>query len=100
MAKEHKTTWIARRVQTAIQGGLSRAYESLKVDTDAYLVHLRQAHGLPIESFAQVIGAQVRTLQDQVFHQFGVAEIGSSHQRGDAVGVGPVHIFTEIWSRA
>lgn len=93
MAKEHKPTWIARRVQTAIQGGLSRAYESLKVDTDAYLVHLRQAHGLPIESFAQVYSIHPNVLEsiaDQTIT--GAMKLAAA----EGMGMGLGGIFTAL----
>ncbi len=50
MAVEPKG-WLRKRVEGAIQQGLSRAYESVRVDPERYLYHLRGAHGLPVSSF-------------------------------------------------
>lgn len=51
MGDEQKHGWLRRRVEHAIQNGLTRAYETVKVDPQHYLYRLRSAHGLPVTSF-------------------------------------------------
>ncbi len=48
------SSWLARRIQGAIRLGLTGAYNNIKVDPNKYLLHLRRAYGLPIESFRQM----------------------------------------------
>jgi len=58
------SSWITERVQEAIHGGLSRAYDKLKVDPDGYLRHLRRAHGMPVESFQAIYRVHLNVLDD------------------------------------
>ncbi len=47
-------SWLARRIQGVVKLGLARAYNNIKVDSTKYLLHLRRAYGLPVESFRQM----------------------------------------------
>lgn len=42
---------MRRRVEGAIRGGLTHAYETIRVDPGRFLMQLRVAHGLPLASF-------------------------------------------------
>ena len=42
-----RRSWLRRRVESAIRGGLTRAYDTVKVDPDRFLMQLRVAHDLP-----------------------------------------------------
>ena len=44
-------SWIRRRVESALVHGLTRAYETVKVDPAKFLLQLRAAHDLPIANF-------------------------------------------------
>ena len=46
----HKS-WLRLRIEKALQKGLTRAYETVKVDPQRFLLELRAAHGLPVTSF-------------------------------------------------
>jgi uncharacterized protein (DUF697 family) len=48
---EHGKSWLLRRAEKAIRGGLTRAYETIRVDPNRFLMQLRVAHGLPIATF-------------------------------------------------
>ena len=54
MAKAANSSWLARRLQGAIEAGLSSAYHHVKVDPAKYLAHLRRAYGLPVQSFGEM----------------------------------------------
>ena len=45
---------------------------------------------------AQVMSPQVSALVDQILHDRDVPEVGSDHERRDAVAVGGVYIFAEL----
>lgn len=51
MTADHSKSWLRRRVETAVVNGLTRAYETVKVDPAKFLIQLRAAYGLPITSF-------------------------------------------------
>src|ERR1700685_1180039 len=46
-----KQSWIRRRVEGAVRSGLTRPYETIKVDPGRFLMQLRVAHGLPLATF-------------------------------------------------
>lgn len=64
MPEAEKQSWLRRRVEGAIRGGLTRAYETVRVDPARFLMQLRAAHGLPIASFQGVYTLEVEKLDD------------------------------------
>jgi hypothetical protein len=64
MPEAEKQSWMRRRVEGAIRGGLTRAYETVRVDPSRFLLQLRAAHGLPIASIQGVYTLQVEKLDD------------------------------------
>jgi uncharacterized protein (DUF697 family) len=61
---EEKKSWMRRRVEGAIRGGLTRTYETIRVDPGRFLMQLRVAHGLPLASFQGVYAVEMRRLDD------------------------------------
>jgi hypothetical protein len=64
MPKTEKQSWIRRRVEDAVRGGLTRAYETVRVDPSRFLLQLRAAYGLPVASFQGVYTLEVEKLDD------------------------------------
>ncbi len=64
MAEAEKQSWLRRRAETAIRGGLTRAYETVRVDPEHFLLQLRIAHGLPIATYRGVLTVDVQQLDD------------------------------------
>jgi uncharacterized protein (DUF697 family) len=62
MLEAPKKSWLRRRVEGAIQGGLTRAYQTVRVDPGHFLIQLRIAHGLPIATFRGVYTLPVEQL--------------------------------------
>ena len=62
MPEGQKKSWLLRRAEGAIRGGLTRAYETVRVDPARFLMQLRAAYGLPIASFRGVHTLQVEQL--------------------------------------
>jgi hypothetical protein len=62
MPEGEKKSWLLRRAEGAIRGGLTRAYETVRVDPARFLMQLRAAYGLPIASFRGVHTLQVEQL--------------------------------------
>lgn len=64
MPEADNKSWLRRRVEGAIRGGLTRAYETVRVDPARFLTQLRVAHGLPIASFRGVHTLPVEQLDN------------------------------------
>ena len=59
-----KPSWLTRRVQAALQSGFTRAYETIKVEPQDFLLHLQTAHGLPVRSYDGMLSVPVTSLDD------------------------------------
>jgi EcsC protein family len=59
-----KKSWMRRRAEGAIRGGLTRAYDTIKVDPGRFLMQLRVAHGLPLATFQGVYTLPIERLDD------------------------------------
>jgi hypothetical protein len=71
MPEAEKKSWLRRRAEGAIRGGLTRAYETVRVDPPRFLMQLQTAHGLPISSFGGVYTldvAQLDTVAESIVH--------------------------------
>lgn len=64
MAESEKKSWLRRRAEGAIRKGLTRAYETVKVDPERFLFQLRAAYGLPIVTFRGVYSVEMSRLDD------------------------------------
>ena len=62
MAEQIRKSWFRRRVEDALVRGLTRAYETVKVDPAHFLLQLRAAYGLPITSFHGVYSVETNVL--------------------------------------
>lgn len=64
MAENEKKGWLARRIQSGIQKGLTRAYSTFAVNPGEYLTHLRAAHNLPVVSYHGLYSVPIEQLDD------------------------------------
>jgi hypothetical protein len=64
MNQEHPKSWLRHRVETALVRGLTRAYETVKVDPAKFLLQLRAAYDLPITSFHGVYRVELGYLDE------------------------------------
>lgn len=83
MEQPENKSWLRRRVEGAIRSGLTRAYETVRVDPERFLMQLKVAYGLPIATFRGVYTLEVE-------HLDGVAEsvIGSGMKLAALEGAG------------
>ena len=63
-AGREKILVAAARRRGAIRGGLTRAYETVRVDPERFLFQLRAAYGLPIVTFQGVYSVELSRLDD------------------------------------
>ena len=61
---EEKKSWLRRRAEEAIRGGLTRAYRTIRVEPERFLFQLRAAYGLPIVTFHGVYSVEMSRLDD------------------------------------
>src|SRR5277367_606228 len=61
---DEKKSWLRRRTEEAVRGGLTRAYGTVKVDPERFLFQLRAAYGLPIITFQGVYTLPIERLDD------------------------------------
>ena len=64
MAIQHRKSWLRRRVENGLRRGFQHAYESVKVDPNKFLLQLRTAYGVPINSFQGIYSVDVGILDD------------------------------------
>jgi len=64
MPDDHPKSWLRSRVETAVIRGLTRAYETVKVDPAKFLLQLRAAYALPITSFRGMYGIELGHLDE------------------------------------
>ncbi len=56
--------WLRRRIETALQRGFTQAYETVKVDPQRYLLQLRVAYGLPVNTFQGMFSVPIEMLDE------------------------------------
>lgn len=68
---EERKSWLRRRVEAALEKGLTRAYETVRVDPDKFLLQLRVAYRVPIAGYHGVYSLDIRELDvvsDSIIH--------------------------------
>jgi hypothetical protein len=59
----HKS-WLRRRTEKALSAGLMRAYKTVRVEPEHFLLELRASHGLTVSSFQGVYSLDVSVLDE------------------------------------
>jgi len=62
MMEIQRKSWFRARVETALMKGLTRAYSTVQVDHDKFLLQVRAAYRLPISSYQGVYSLEVNEL--------------------------------------
>src|ERR1700680_1037013 len=62
MTEIQRKPWFRGRVETALMKGLTRAYSTVQVDHDKFLLQVRAAYRLPISSYQGVYSLDVSEL--------------------------------------
>lgn len=55
---------MVRKAEEALKSGFTRAYETVKVDQQEYLLHLQTAHGLPVQTYQGVFSVPIDELDE------------------------------------
>jgi len=62
MMAEERKSWLRRRVEAALVKGLTRAYETVRVDPEKFLLQLKIAYRVPIAGYHGVYSLDIEEL--------------------------------------
>lgn len=68
MRSENDKSWVRKRAERAIVHGFQRAYHTVKVDPEKFLLQLRVAYGVPITTFQGVYSVDPALLDTVAAH--------------------------------
>ena len=78
---------IRRALEAAIRKAFTRAYQTIKVDPDKYMEHLRMAYGLPAITYDGVLGVELHTL-DHIAEETIRGSMKMAAAEGAGLGMG------------
>lgn len=81
------SSWLAQRMETAFKSALARAYESVRVQPEHYLMHLRMAHGVQVSSYEGMFSVPVAEL-DSIAEQTVRGAMKMAGAEGAGFGLG------------
>jgi EcsC protein family len=80
-------SWLRRRLEKSISNALWRAYKTVRVDPDRFLMELRAGHGLPVSSFQGMYSVEPPVLDavaERIIH--GSMKIAAAEGAGFGIG--------------
>jgi hypothetical protein len=89
MAEQLRKSWARRKVENAIRRSFQHAYETVKVDPNKFLLQLRSAYGIPINSFHGIYSVDV-TLLDDLANQIIHSGMKLAAAEGAGLGLGGI----------
>ncbi len=64
MPEQMPKSWLRRKVENTLRRSFLRAYETVRVDPQRFLLQLRAAYGLPINTYHGVYSVDIAQLDD------------------------------------
>ncbi len=64
MIEQIRKSWLRRKVESALQRGLQRAYETVRVNPSKFLRQLQTVYGVPVVSFEGLYSVEMNVLDD------------------------------------
>ncbi len=89
MSRRERKSWVRRRLEGAIRTAFLRAYETIKVDPEHYLEHLRMAYNLPALTYEGVYSVAPEVL-DRIADETVRAHMRMAAAEGAGLGIGGV----------
>jgi len=68
MADQIAKSWLRRRIEGALRRGFQHAYETVRVDPQKFLLQLRTAYGLPVNTFSGLYSVETYALDNVSDH--------------------------------
>lgn len=89
MAEQMRKSWLRRRIENALSAGLTRAYESVRVEPSRFLRQLQGAHDLPVSTYAGLYSVEIGRL-DQVADSIIRSGMKLAAAEGAGLGMGGI----------
>jgi len=80
-------SWVRRRVENAVRSAFMKAYDTIKVDPQHYLQHLRVAYDLPVVTYDGVYSVNPEVL-DRIAEETIRAHMRMAAAEGAGLGLG------------
>jgi hypothetical protein len=96
MTDSSSKSWLRRRVERAVAKGLTRAYATVQVDPQKFLIQLRTAYRMPISAYHGVYSLDIEeldTVADNVIR--GAMKIAAAEGAGFGMG-GLITLFPDL----
>jgi uncharacterized protein (DUF697 family) len=87
MSQDSRKSWLRREVEQGLMRGLTRAYATVMVNPDKFLIQLRAAYDLPVTSFRGVYTVEVGYL-DEVAASIVRSSMKMAAAQGAGFGLG------------
>jgi EcsC protein family len=89
MQSEMRKSWLRLRAEEALRGGLTRAYQTVRVNPENFLLQLRTAYGMPITSYEGLYSVDLGHV-DQVAESLVRSGMKVAAAEGAGLGLGGV----------
>jgi hypothetical protein len=86
-------SWLRRRLEKALSNALMKAYKTVRVEPDRFLIEIRAAYGLPVSSFQGMYTVEppvLDTVAEKIIHG------GMKMAAAEGAGFGLGGIFTIV----
>jgi hypothetical protein len=86
-------SWLRRRIEKALSNALMKAYKTVRVEPDRFLIEIRAAYGLPVSSFQGMCTVEppvLDTVAEKIIHG------GMKMAAAEGAGFGLGGIFTIV----
>ena len=87
MPRDQRKSWVRRRVEDALRRAFLKAYDTIKVDPQHYLQHLRMAYDLPVLTYDGVYSVDP-SLLDRIAEETIRAHMRMAAAEGAGLGMG------------
>ena len=87
MLQTDKKSWVRRRMENAVRGAFMKAYQTIKVNPEHYLEHLRVAYNLPALTYEGVYSVNPELL-DRIAEDTIRAHMRIAAAEGAGLGLG------------
>lgn len=87
MALQANKSWLRTRIEKSLIKGFHKAYETIRVEPDKFLLQLRAAYGLPISTYQGVYSVDIEIL-DNLAHRVIHSGMKTAAAEGAGFGLG------------
>lgn len=82
-------SWLRRRIEKSLTTALMRAYKTVRVEPDRFLIELRAAYGLPVTSFQGMYSLEISVL-DELAEKIIRSGMRMAAAEGAGLGIGGI----------